>query len=375
MICTSSDWDDDGTDGRGGAVGCASARSGLIISHGFDDESSSCDEGSRSGDDFDILLLLSSGVRDRLCVRFRLPLTKLLELLLEGLQESTTSTAATGLGVSTGLDSGTVTGAKIDAEVEGLGDSTRVIRPPVRCVGELGTSSGGSWCFWLAVARVIAPTVRTRFGDDVAVVGERELWVVLVRLLGVVAVADGIPVKLLLLLQLLLPGEILRKLVLLTEGPLLQLAIASEAAAVLVAIVVVGRSLIVVFRAGLVEVGVLLFGGSGVLVGVDGGDGFGCVPAAPTFDFELLSPHIGSKCFNFHGSSLLFSFSASVFSFIWFSGVNSPSANRSRHSRQARAKNSLFKLDGFNRIPFRSQSDESSIEGRSTEGNSWTNLY
>lgn len=99
------------------------------------------------------------------------------------------------------------------------------------------------------------------------------------------------------------------------------------------------------------------------------------MPAAPTFDAELLSPHIGSKCFSFHGSSLLFSFSASVFSFIWFSGVNSPSDNRSRHSRHARAKNSLFKLDGFNRIPFRSQSDASITEGRSTEGNSWTSLY
>lgn len=120
-------------------------RSGLIISHGgFDDgDSPSSEDGCESEVDFDILLLLSSGVRDRLCVRLRLPLTKLLELLLEGLQESTTSAASagTGLGVSTGLDSGTVTATVVagDEDVEGLGDSTRVIWR-VRRTGELGVS-------------------------------------------------------------------------------------------------------------------------------------------------------------------------------------------------------------------------------------------
>lgn len=127
-------------------------RSGLIISHGcFDDGSPAAavaceDDGCSSGVGFDILLLLSSGVRDRLCVRLRLPLTKLLELLLEGLQESTTSAAANagttaGLGVSMGLDSGTVTTvmAAGDEDVEGLGDSTRVSWRVSR-TGELGVS-------------------------------------------------------------------------------------------------------------------------------------------------------------------------------------------------------------------------------------------
>lgn len=36
------------------------------------------------------------------------------------------------------------------------------------------------------------------------------------------------------------------------------------------------------------------------------------------------SPQNGSKCFSFHGSSLLFSFSLSTRSLSWFSGVNSP---------------------------------------------------
>lgn len=50
----------------------------------------------------------------------------------------------------------------------------------------------------------------------------------------------------------------------------------------------------------------------------------------------------------FQGSSLFFSLSASVLSFCWFSGVNSPSANLSLHSRQARAKNSLLRPDALN---------------------------
>lgn len=213
-------------------------------------------------------------------------------------------------------------------------------------------------------ALVTAPTVRTRFGEEVAV-GDSAV----AREVGVVG---AVLLLLLLLLILMVVGVALIQLLLLLL--LLVLAVASGrlttvAAVVLVAIVVVGRSLMVVLREGL---GVLVFVGTGStesLVGVPGGDGLGPVPAAPTFAAdEPRSPHIGSKCFNFQGSSLLFSFSASVLSFIWFSGVNSPSDNRSRHSRHARAKNSLFKLDGFNRQPFRSQSPASSTDGRSTDG-------
>lgn len=243
MICTSSSGDGGGP------------TSGFGISHGFDDDSASCTDGSDFGADFDILLLLSSGVRDRLCVRLRLPLTKLLELLLERLQESTTSTETdagiTDLGVSMGLDSGAGTvGAAVagDEDVEGFGDSTRAIWRVMR-TGELGVS-GETSCFWLAVALVTAPMVRTRFGDDVAaaaVVGESELT----RVVGVV---PALP---------LLPGEVLLKLIL---GPLLlAMARTSDATIVLVAIVVVGLSFMVVFRAGLDEVGVLVLGISGVL--------------------------------------------------------------------------------------------------------------
>lgn len=39
---------------------------------------------------------------------------------------------------------------------------------------------------------------------------------------------------------------------------------------------------------------------------------------------RILTPHIGSKCFNFHGSNLALSFSDSAFSFACASGVNSP---------------------------------------------------
>lgn len=91
-----------------------------------------------------------------------------------------------------------------------------------------------------------------------------------------------------------------------------------------------------------------------------------CTRPVVTFDLLLLSPQIGSKCFNFHGSNLIFSFSASMRNFNWFSGVNSPSANRSRQSQHARAKNSLVKLDGFSLIV----SVSFSITGRSTLGNS-----
>uniref|UniRef100_A0A2M4DK43 Secreted protein n=1 Tax=Anopheles darlingi TaxID=43151 RepID=A0A2M4DK43_ANODA len=100
--------------------------------------------------------------------------------------------------------------------------------------------------------------------------------------------------------------------------------------------------------------------GTGIVgAGGAGGDGLAMVPAAP-MNAPLAyfrSPHIGSKCFNFHGSNFPRSRSASARSFICASGVNSPSDNRSRHSWQARAKNSLFRLDGFNRMPLRSHSE------------------
>lgn len=279
----------------------------------------------------------------------------MLELLL--LLESTVSAAA-----STGPRSTPDTATEGTAlDVEGFGDSTRV-------TGDLAAWDD---------ARVTAPTVRTRFGEEVAV-GERAA---VAR--DEVGVVGAVLLLLLLLLLMLMVVVVLAftKLILLLP---LVLAVASggltTVAVVLVDIAAVGRSLMVVLRAGL---GVLVFVGAGSttvaasLVGVPGGDGLGPVPAAPTFaaDDEPRSPHIGSKCFSFHGSNLLFSFSASVRSFIWFSGVNSPSDNRSRHSRHARAKNSLFKLDGFNRHPFRSQSPASSTEGRSTDGSSWTSLY
>lgn len=92
------------------------------------------------------------------------------------------------------------------------------------------------------------------------------------------------------------------------------------------------------------------------------------------------SPQIGSKCFNFQGSSLFFSLSASVFNFIWFSGVNSPSERRSRHSKQARAKNSLLRLDGPSRMPsvgtvFAGYLCSISIASRSTLGSNCIKLY
>lgn len=96
-------------------------------------------------------------------------------------------------------------------------------------------------------------------------------------------------------------------------------------------------------------------------------------------------PQIGSKCFSFHGSSRLFSFSASVRIFIWFSGVNSPSDSRSRHSRHAREKNSLFKLDAVSRMDGTSSAPvlvASAVvvvvgdgDGRSTAGSNCTSLY
>uniref|UniRef100_A0A182IK40 Uncharacterized protein n=1 Tax=Anopheles atroparvus TaxID=41427 RepID=A0A182IK40_ANOAO len=98
-----------------------------------------------------------------------------------------------------------------------------------------------------------------------------------------------------------------------------------------------------------------------------GGAGFAIVPAAPmNAPAYFRSPHIGSKCFSFQGSSLLFSRSASERSFSWASGVNSPSVNRSRHSWQARAKNSLFSPDGFSRMPLRTHSDASALDGGGT---------
>uniref|UniRef100_A0A182LRG9 Uncharacterized protein n=1 Tax=Anopheles culicifacies TaxID=139723 RepID=A0A182LRG9_9DIPT len=115
--------------------------------------------------------------------------------------------------------------------------------------------------------------------------------------------------------------------------------------------------------------------GSGAGGGV-GGVGLATVPAAPKNDPAYFrSPHIGSKCFNFHGSSLLFSRSASERIFSCASGVNSPSANRSRHSWHARAKNSLFNPDGFKRMPLRSHWVASGNGGRSTGGSNCTSLY
>lgn len=51
------------------------------------------------------------------------------------------------------------------------------------------------------------------------------------------------------------------------------------------------------------------------------------------------------KAPTFHGSRHRISLSASAFNRCWFSGVNSPSDKRSFHTRQARAKNSLFSPD------------------------------
>jgi hypothetical protein len=70
---------------------------------------------------------------------------------------------------------------------------------------------------------------------------------------------------------------------------------------------------------------------------------------------EKFQEQVNQLCeqLTFHGSKRLISFSASAFSFCWFSGVNSPSASRSRHSKQALAKNSLFSpevLNLFNRL-------------------------
>uniref|UniRef100_A0A182V1Y8 Uncharacterized protein n=1 Tax=Anopheles merus TaxID=30066 RepID=A0A182V1Y8_ANOME len=121
--------------------------------------------------------------------------------------------------------------------------------------------------------------------------------------------------------------------------------------------------------------GVTAIAGSGGGGGV-GGVGLATVPAAPKNDPAYFrSPHIGSKCFSFHGSSLLFSRSASERIFSCASGVNSPSASRSRHSWQARAKNSLFSPDGFSRMPFCSHCVASGSGGRSTGGSSCTSLY
>lgn len=71
----------------------------------------------------------------------------------------------------------------------------------------------------------------------------------------------------------------------------------------------------------------------------------------------------------FQGSSRPWSLSASPFSFIWFSGVNSPSCSRFFHSWQARAKNSLLRA-----VPVR-RTEQSPPITLSACGSSCTSRY
>ncbi len=57
---------------------------------------------------------------------------------------------------------------------------------------------------------------------------------------------------------------------------------------------------------------------------------------------------MGSKCLTFHGSILERSLSLSALDFCMDSAVSSPRLSWSRHSWQALAKNSLFKLEWLN---------------------------
>lgn len=140
----------------------------------------------------------------------------------------------------------------------------------VRIGNRSGTAAGdfveGTCWRTAAVARVIAPIVRVRLGD----VTDTEL------------------------LDMILRGDVVVFTIDASEH-----GVAVE----LEAIDVVGRSFMVVLRAG------------------RSGSDFSSfisvfVVDVETFEVAPFSPQIGSKCFSFQGSSLDFSFSASVFNFI-----------------------------------------------------------